>query len=745
MRFATLIAGLAVLALVVALPGPRGALADGGAGQLTVIGVDMGAVARADRDADVALTAGSVVATSQKAGTVAFLEYGAVPSEIEAYQAGSTVQSGITSLAAAIDHAAWAPSDQMKAMSAAFEFLSDASAPSGSRAVMITSDGLTGQTPEGRDRLTAFAALFAQQGWSLDVVMLPSASPAARDFLTALAAAGAGKSYDAGALDGLSRLFADEAGFLGQPAIETQLGMGDSALASVEVAPHSESITITFLRFSPAASFELFDPRGAKADVRRNPAVKVFETPSAVVLQVASPEAGTWSLRAAGAGSEIRAAVEIANPLSLGLVPQPPIPAGQSGALAAAATVDGKPVALPGATVEATVRSTDGKAVVYRLLDDGRGVDEKAGDGVFTVAVPAASSQSLYEVGLRLSWANYGATIIGAGSFKIEQFPAIQVTPLSAAPVAQGAEAAIARVDVTVGQYPYPVAADQMSVKVRSDAGASVVSRIVPINPLPDGRAWQFQVVTSPVDSGGYSVTAGLDVTHLGRAFTSSANGPAAHLEMLPPPPVPGTPAWVYAAVAAGALVLVLGSALAVNARRQVPVGYLYDDKGRMLFDFSMTKQSPLRRLLARNIVACAGISGLPVATGSFLFGKRSVELRYPARNQSLRVNGRPAGNRVRLTPGTWLGVGGRLMTYSIDRKRRDMPQAQPGQEKDSPSVLTPAKPPVRRVMPGYVPGRLQPSREQGQASPEHLGGAERRREDEPPAEAASSPAPAGD
>jgi hypothetical protein len=759
---AALTLALAALALMPALNGASRALADPDGPAVTLLAVDLHAAAETSRDRDVAVSAGTLIAGSQQAGTLALLTYADSPAAVEAYDADGSSVAAIRSLGTAIDGATRGESDQVKAMSAAFQYLSNAEAPAGSRLYVLTSDGLDDSSAEARGRLADFAGLFASQEWSVSVVMLPSASPASREFLTRLARAGAGISYDAGHLEGLATLVSDQVGALGQAAIQTQLADGDSALSQIEVAPRSSRITLTFLRMSPWATFQLFDPRGAMADAKSNPAVSVFETQSAVRMTVDAPEAGMWTLRAAGAGSEVLAAVKIDNPLRLALVPQPPIPAGEAGTLAAAASIDGRPTALPGAMIEATVRGADGKAVVYRLLDDGRLADRVAGDGVFTVTLPAGEAQSINDVGLRLSWANYGAVLTASDSYQIEQFPTVSVVPVTVLPVEQGAETAVSRIEVAVGAYPYPVRAGELSVKVRSQDGASVASRLVAIDPLPDGRSWRFSVVASPVVSGSHSVAATLNVNHLGRDYTASASGNPAPVEILPPPPPPGTPTWVYGASAAGAVAVVLALALAVNARKPVPSGYLYDDKGRMLYDFSMVRPSLRRRLLSRNIVSCADVPGLPVNSGAFVFGRRGVELRHPGKTQNLRVNGRPAGDRVRMEPGTWLGISGRLMTYAMDRRRREQFPAQVEDDSRARPAATPwpATPPIRRVTPGYVPGRPQAAEptagQSGAQSRAAAQAAERaaerasaelnRRNPEPPAEgAAPSPAPAGD
>lgn len=375
---------------------------------------------------------------------------------------------------------------------------------------------------------------------------------------------GAGRTYDLGTLDGLKNLTGDSLGVGGKPAIETTLGVGDAALAQIEVA-RADRMTVTFLQEVPGASFELYDPRGARSDHVSNPNVKLFSSPSIAVLEVKAPEAGTWSLRASGGGSTVRADIQIDNPMKLAIVPQPPIPVGQSGSLVAAATINGLPTPLPGAIIETTIRDAGGKAVVYKLLDDGRGVDRIAGDGLFSVAVPATEVQTRYDVDLKLSWANYGAVINGRGSLQSEVFPKIAIESVAVEPMQEGGKAAVAWIQIKVGEYPYPVKASDLTVRVQTSEGASVASTLQAVNPLSDGSAWQYQVLAAPAESGQYIATGRLDVVHLGRLFTATAVGSPSRVEILPPPPIPGTPMWVYGAAGAGILTVLAGMALGLN------------------------------------------------------------------------------------------------------------------------------------------------------------------------------------
>ena len=80
-----------------------------------------------------------------------------------------------------------------------------------------------------------------------------------------------------------------------------------------------------------------------------------------------------------------------------------------------------------------------------------------------------------------------------------------------------------------------------------------------------------------------------------------------------------------------------------------------------------------MRRFVARNVVNAAEARDLPFDGGSFKFGKNKVTLvnKPVAGDPSLRVNSRPAGPVIALDENVQLGVGGRLLSFSIQATRR--------------------------------------------------------------------------
>ncbi|MEE8362650.1 MAG: choice-of-anchor X domain-containing protein, partial [Dehalococcoidia bacterium] len=524
-----------------------------------------------------------------------------------------------------------------------------------------------------------------EQGWMISALMLPSSAPEARDFLVSIVERTGGAWDDAGTVEGLAEFTHREHGLAPAPALSSRLQPGASALQPLEVAPETELLVVTTTRASAAARVEVFDPEGARA-MHAAGLYTIYETPAFVVKTFARPRPGTWLLRATGDGEPILASVELRNPLQLVLLPQPPLVAGETGILLAAATVEGEPRPLPGAEITVTVRDPAGASVVYRLNDGGIGGDETAGDGVFSVAYAASALQGVNDVALTLAWDGYGATLGANASLKTEVFPTITLLPGEGGTLDAGGQLAVGAIEVTVGEYPFPVLPEQISLVVTGPSGVPLTGLVEPLETLPDGRGWRFKIITWPSETGAHSVTAELTGDYLERGFSASGarvETPVTVLRYVPPPPEPvsRTRDVITAALIALAVTAVL--ALAVAAwrlwRKVRPYGYFYDDNRRLVLDLSAVRKPGLRGLFSRDRVTGDDAPTLPVPASTLVFTHDGPELRYDNdANPTLRVDGRPARAVEKLRDGTIIGFAGRLFEFALSRRPAPTPAPNP-------------------------------------------------------------------
>ena len=701
---------------------------------LTVIAVDEGAAGN-ENDVDMAETALNAVTTGIAGGNVVVMTYGEAPGSISAIlnvdearmEAGELVQR-LRQMTGP------ARSDQVLALANIFSFMASKNAPVGSQVYLITPGRIHGESEATEAQLQKSGELFSDHEWEVDVLTLPSTALPLRELLSKVSDNSDGRYYDLGSGTEVAGLLHDFEGINLETVIDAELNPGSPAIATVEIAPHTRSLSVAFIRLSSDTEVSLFRPNGAPAD-QNFENIQIDEKPNTVIFTVSEPIPGTWRLHAIGSGAKLLAGVEIKNPLVLELVPQEPLPIGEPGLITARVTIDGQPQPLVSAFVEATIRHPDGVTRVYQLEDKGIGGDTVADDGVFSVRIPPPVAQGVNDADLELSWADFDAAVRAHGTYQTEYFPELSL--LHSEPDAQvGEENHIVTIEVTVGGFPHLISASDLT-GIADGPGGSVPVNFEAVSHVEDGLAWQFDVLAEFTQSGAFSLVITLDSVHLNRPFEST-------LEVLPvgvlpipatptpvpsptpvptstpvptptplPPPTPtptptptpapppvlpskpapppaadggGFPSWIWIVVGLGAAAAAAIIFTVWHSTLRRPFGFLYDDSDRLIVDFSNMKRSDLRRLLTPDAVGAVEIPDLPFDGGVFRFARNnSVALHYsPApRDSSLRVDGRPAARVTALRDITWLGVSGRLIRF-VPERLESPASPDPNEEEDA-------------------------------------------------------------
>ena len=639
---------------------------------LTVIALDEG-VAFAPTDLAMAETALMTLVGGISEGTVAIIRYGdQVAAPVTADAGAGAVRLARTELAKLGGDAIPGRSDQFAVLTSAFSYMTRIDAPSGSRVFMITPGGILGESENTRARLRSVGELYANDGWLINVSTLGSTESALRDLMAELPASSAGSYFDLGTPEGLIALLFEASGVDLTTVVDTEL-TGTKVTSTFELAPLTDSVSVAFLRFDADAEVALFRPNGAKVtEALAN--VAIVESPNVVIFNIDGPAAGSWTVEGSGARGKLITAVDARTQLSVELLDQPPAPVGEPGILMAAARIGGEPQAIPGARIVATVAQPDGFTNVYELNDEGLAGDQTAGDGVFSIRLPASEANGISNVALVMSWDNLNAVITGEGSYKTEVFPALRVTRVFDINAHEGETAILATIETFVGEFPYLVSPSAFDITIMGIDGRFDGVAVPRSEPEP-GKAFAFDIHAVVPASGDYSIAVTLNTEYLGRAY--SAAGPAiSSSAVITPQPflILGLPVWAWSAIG---VVAVLGLIVVVVQSRKVqPFGYLYDDQDRLVADFSNLRRSWRRRLLSTDRVKAMEISNLPFKGGVFRFTRSGARLEYrrEAGDPSMRVNSRPAGPVIDLSDDVWLGVGGNLLYFSDERRARTGP-----------------------------------------------------------------------
>ena len=672
---------------------------------LTVIAIDEGTAGN-DNDVDMLETSLDAVVGSITGGNVAIVTYGESEANVSTILTVAEARSSLRDLVRRFrEDTGPARSGQVFALTNVFTLLASKQAPAGSKTYLFTPGRIHDESEATEAQIRSSSQLFADHGWEIDVFTMPSAGLPLRELISNVSTHSGGQHYDLGIGTGVVELLHDFLGIDLEIVKDAELNPGSPTISTVEIAPLTRKFHVAFIRVRSDTEVTLFRPNGAAAD-QNFANIRVETLPNTVIYTVNEPSPGTWRLQAMGAGSKLLAGVDIRNPLVVELVPQEPLPIGDSAVIQARTTIDGRVQPLVSAFVEATIRHPDGVTRIYQLEDSGAGGDEVANDGVFSVRIPPQEAQGVNDVDLELSWSDYDAVVTGAGTFQTDYFPELSVLH-SEREGQVGEENRILTIEVTDHGFPHPVSASDLSGTAEGPAG-SVPLRIAPVSLVSEGLAWQFDVFAELPQSGAYVIFIDLNSVHLGRPFHSTIAGPVFEVLPIPvtptpvptwtpvptftpvptptvtptPTPVPiqpappappetegGFPIWAWILLASIAAVVVHVPIWQLTKRR--PFGYIYDDSDRLVVDFANVQRSDSQRFLAIDRILASEIPELPFNGGEFRFAlNKRVTLHYtPAPgDSSLRVDGRPAGPVTVLRRDTWLGVSGRLLRFTRER-----------------------------------------------------------------------------
>jgi hypothetical protein len=199
--------------------------------------------------------------------------------------------------------------------------------------------------------------------------------------------------------------------------------------------------------------------------------------------------------------------------------------------------------------------------------------------------------------------------------------------------------------------------------------------------------AWEFDITAIIPEEGAWEVDVRLDSIFEGREYVRNAPI-ATSMAVIVEEPVLllGVAPWIVA-VAGSLLVLLAGFAIWFQ-RKTSPFGFILDDGGRLVVDFSKLDRSFVRRMFARNVVHASELVDLPFDGGSFKFKGDKVKLIYKRAlgDPSMRVDSRPVGPEVELDENVWLGVGGRLLSFQLESQVVENEEAEVASEEKSES-----------------------------------------------------------
>jgi len=456
-------------------------------------------------------------------------------------------------------------------------------------------------------------------------------------------------------------------------------------------------------RESEFTSFHIQNPEGYDASVGDRTSSTLDEQPHLVIWQIIDPTPGRWNIDVRGANGAFFAWEYSFGKYALTLLNPGTVPLDQPWTLTASVTEDGSRVPLETVSLVAKITSPNGSSVFHELNDGGISGDAIAGDGYFAATLPPLSIAGDQTVDLELSWPDLEHKIQTRGSFETQAFPSLQITTLETEELRPLQRTKVATVFSNVGGQPFSILDGEIAVEGVTNSGELGKLELVPQSVITQGHAYMYDLYYTATSEALASIVVRLNLKYAGRQHrfstdslvlssvprptppVMSAPPPASERVPPPKPPAPVAPVLtepsglpmgliITLSVAGGMIIALIAYRVIYWLTRTTPFGYLCNDRGQPVVDFSSLPRKSIYDIRSRDKIDGheLGIPGLENVTFAFhgeevyLTGERTSE---PGR-RSVRVNNQPLFEKTQIHDNTWIGAAGRLYSFLMNPTR---------------------------------------------------------------------------
>lgn len=681
---------------------------------LDIVIVDTHATGISDTNRDLAVSFIGLLSELREDQSIGFVTAGSEEAIGPAIAGSAEHKSAYRKIIGEIEGSAKAPlADLSASLSYAYELMKFEGAGEGSTVYLISGGELDGKAPPAQYPIGDTIGALSGEGWQVVSIALPGSSPYAKDFMRTVSG-GTGSDVNPLSTPQELKVIADK--ILSEDAKgslfeigQDELAPSDVFTASLHIPPSTTESSLVFFKQGFTGSFTLQNPLGVKASEGDRALSSVIETPHLVIWTLTDPVPGAWTVDVRGADGFISAWHYPKNTLDLHLVTFDTIPHDQHSEFVVYISSGTERVTVPDAELRATIIHENGKTFTHALNDNGEYGDSIAGDGYYSATVPPLGSEGKYKVELELRWPQYQHSISTHSSVSAQAFPMLDVQLAYTEGLTPGERVVIGAAEITVNGQPYAVPVSALSTDISSESGGGVLE-LVPQELINTGQAWAFDIVFTPAAEELHTALFHLNMNYAARDYTFTSNSavlsshplpvpppqPAPVAEAPPPAPEPA-PAPVIvppvleppapedsnlllivalSAVAAvfGAIVLGIAGYVIYGITKRKPFGYIYDDTGEMLADFSAIERPFMTLVQHKNLLTGEEV-GIPELTGlSFYFVKGEVEIRSAQTEPSIRINNRPliSGEELTASNLSWIGTQGKLFSLHLTKPAED-------------------------------------------------------------------------
>jgi len=552
-----------------------------------------------------------------------------------------------------------------KSLTKSYDFFSINKVSPGSYLYLLSSSDIRAPEKTEQESLNLISKKFNEGGWKIQGLAFEGASPSTSKLFENLSSNTGSNflnvTFQNGFKDIADIIMSENS--LGSliPSSNQILKQEEKLTSEIPIPPATNKMTIMIFKEDPSGSLRLRNPDGVETSASDRKASRVFESPHVVIWELENPISGKWTIDISGINGQISSWYQASSNYRVNLQSNKTLPSNSTTELILYVTNEGLMIYPKDVYIEVNLISPSGNNVVYALNDQGIEGDAIAGDGYFTSKLPSDRSPGQYSAIVTLGWYNSSNTIIENILFNSQPFPTIDVESLNISNIYTNEATIVATAYIKVGEDPYPVSPYRISTSPQED----YVITLTPRTPGTDGKAWMYDVAVTPSTEGNKAINLILDISYAG----------VQHIERSNPLSIPATDKPILSAedginiviiiaiIFSPIIILLVVAGLYYKSQTQ-PFGFIIDEKGSVLIDFSSLERTKFNKIFNINNVKGKD-TGLDEMIGiDFKFTGTQVTIQNSRTTPTVRLNNNPVIEDKMIQNNDWIGSYGKLFNF---------------------------------------------------------------------------------
>ena len=435
------------------------------------------------------------------------------------------------------------------------------------------------------------------------------------------------------------------------------------------------------------------NPNGNKSDKIN---FYTIDTPYVSIWEIENPKAGKWELEINNYNGDLLIYYFSSNDLRPILSTKGPFPNNKPITLIAYVDDNETPIILEKIQIIAKITTESKTELIYELNDKAKQGDAVAGDGYFSMTIPALGQAGTYFIDLDINWIESGHMITSRSEIITKPFPSIDIISIEDKNLSLNSRAKVAKLLINIEDTPYSIPTEELLYAINSNIEESGLIEIIPEN-ISENTASEFYVYFTPYGEGTHTLNFSMNIKYAGEEhryrseyILLSSIPPTIYAPIIPTPTtseVKSTPKLpvkesinnievkvtnnsniLNITLFIGLIFVIFSLLFLIYFRtRNIPFGYIYNDKNELLIDFSKLKRNKLLKLIYKDIIQGKELNIPELENIKFKFNKSSISIKNIKDTPRLRINNQPLIKKTEIIERSWVGSSGRLFSIFLN------------------------------------------------------------------------------